>query len=646
MKLRILRLCTLALISLFSLFTFPAAADAQDNISKPQEPEVSAAASASGFRVLYRFCHAQYCTDHDGFYPEAGLIQDAAGNLWGTTTQGGCQAVGGPCGGGTVFEVASTGKGGEVASYSPFCAECPGQGFYPVTALLQDAAGNLYGTTAYGGNLSFCGGCGTVFNLASFDITVYSFCSAANCTDGAYPSSALIEDAAGNLYGTTSGGGDYGGGTVFKLDSTGNETVLYSFCAAANCADGSGPNDVIQDATGNLYGTTFGGGTNGGGTAFKLDNTGKYTVLYSFCSAAKCTDGSGPNGVVQDAAGDLYGTTSGGGRHGGGTAFKLKTTGHERVLYNFCSVANCTDGGSPNAVIRDAAGNLYGTTFGGGANGVGTVFKVDSTGHETVFHSFCSALGCRDGSGPVGSLVQDSAGYLYGTTAYGGNFIQEYGGFGTVFKQATRFKAGGIALTSSVNPSFVDQRVILSAVVSGGGETPTGSVTFKEGRTVLGTVTLTDGQAGLTIAFKKSGTASIEADYSGDANYETGNSSPLKQVVSQYTTSMALISSLNPSTYGQAITLTAMVNSAGGPAPTGGVTFKNGSAVIRSAPLSGGVARIKTSTLPTGTSPITAIYEGDEANAKSTSPVLNQVVNEATTAAIVPSLNPPKWVTR
>jgi len=202
-----------------------------------------------------------------------------------------------------------------------------------------------------------------------------------------------------------------------------------------------------------------------------------------------------------------------------------------------------------------------------------------------------------------------------------------------------------LALSSSVNPSYVGQSVTFtaySAVVSATEGTPTGSVTFAEGEAILGTVTLTDGRASLTTTFTKCGTALIVARYSGDDNFNSAKSKPLKQVVGQYATSTALASSANPSSYGQAVTLTATVSSAGS-TPTGTVTFKSGSASLGNASVSGGVAKITTSALPAGPSTITAWYGGDTANAASTSAALKQVVDMATsTASIVASVNSSK----
>ncbi|MGB0048040.1 MAG: choice-of-anchor tandem repeat GloVer-containing protein, partial [Terriglobales bacterium] len=623
----------------------------------------AADSSSHSYIILYTFCPGGLpCPGGGNSF--AGLLRDAAGNLYGTVAYGGANFPDGGPNGGTVFSVDNPGQ--ETVLYS-FCSQSDcADGSVPAAGLIQDGAGNLYGTTGDGGTGASCTseyGCGTVFKLDSSgqETVLYSFCSQTDCADGSGSGASLIQDDAGTLYGTTpeGGGGSGSSGTVYKVDSSGNETVLYSFCSefvGGVCMDGATPvASLIQDDAGTLYGTTSRGGSNSNGTVFELDSAGKETVLYSFCSAASCTDGSAPlAGLIQDTAGNLYGTTEYGGSKGVGTVFKLAPPGQqggtwiETVLYSFCSQTNCTDGAEPVAgLIQDAAGNLYGTTSEGGADpygagvDMGTVFEVNTTGQETVLYNFCSEPNCTDGAAPVAGLVQDAAGNLYGTTEFGG--VNDKGGAGVVFELA----AGGggnatVSLTSSPNPSYVDQPVTLGAVVSGSGPTPTGSVTFDAGTTFLGTVTLADGQASLSTAFAMSGSLSVVAYYSGDQNYNTAVSGPLTQVVNQYSTSTAVASNLNPSTYGQAVTLTATVSSAG-PTPTGTATFRNGKKSLGSATLSGGVAKLTTPALPVGDLAIAASYSGDAANKKSTSPPLEQVVNQATsTTSVTSSLNPSK----
>jgi uncharacterized repeat protein (TIGR03803 family) len=258
------------------------------------------------------------------------------------------------------------------------------------------------------------------------------------------PYAGVTTDASGNLYGTTTSGGPYGGGTAFKLDTGGNLSVLHSFCSQANCADGYDPEaGLTVDASGNLYGTTFIGGTGGAGTAYKIDSSGNFTVLYTFCSATLCADGGYPlTSPIKDASGNLYGTTSSGGSgYSDGTVFKLDSGGNYSVLHSFCTQGNCKDGGSPRSLIEDAAGNFYGTTSGGGAlPGAGTVFWLNSAGNYANIYYFCSQTNCTDGYIPIiappipaGNLIEDTSGNLYGTTSSGGAGIGN-NDVGVIFK--------------------------------------------------------------------------------------------------------------------------------------------------------------------------------------------------------------------
>ncbi len=311
------------------------------------------------------------------------------------------------------------------------------------TSLIRDAAGNLYGVTSDGGiyqcGISFCG---TVFELSRTEgggwteTVIHSF---GNGTDGIAPN-GLMMDAAGSLYGLTESGGLYGGGIAYELSpSQGGgwtETVLYNFSPGGGYGNGS--YSLLRDPSGNLYGTMFFGGTYDGGMVFELSPNGggewTETVLHSFGNGS---DGQDPeSGVVMDAAGNLYGTTSQGGAYCGasgcGTVYEVSPSEGggwtETVLHNF----NSNDGAQPWAsLILDAAGNLYGTTADGGAYSYGTVFELSPSEGvgwtETVLHSF--NLDGHDGWSPLATLIRDTAGNFYSTTLYGGTNL-----YGTVFK--------------------------------------------------------------------------------------------------------------------------------------------------------------------------------------------------------------------
>jgi uncharacterized repeat protein (TIGR03803 family) len=399
------------------------------------------AAGAQTENVLNSFCVQGNCTD--GSTPYAGLVIDQKGNLYGTTDAGGAY------GGGVLFKL--TPKGKETVLHS-FCAHtnCT-DGAQPVAGLIIDQSGNLYGTTYYGGrvNSSSCLsgriGCGVIFKLTpeGEETVLHSFCTENNCTDGELPLAGLVFDQKGNLYGTTDAGGAYGYGVVFKLTPEGKETVLYSFCArgGSSCTDGRHPSaGLFFDQWGNLYGTTEYGGAYGGGIVFKLTPKGKERVLYSFCGhdPPYCTDGVNPlAGVVLDQKGNLYGTTYFGGAYGFGLVFKVTPKGKETALYSFCpqDPPFCADGSNPLAgLVFDQNGNLYGTTeYGGHAGGV--IFKLTPKGEETVLYSFCGQTNCTDGSTPYAGLVIDQKGNLYGTTYAGGTSSGCNGyGCGVVFK--------------------------------------------------------------------------------------------------------------------------------------------------------------------------------------------------------------------
>ena len=346
-----------------------------------------------------------FATPPRGVHPGTGVIRSSVGNLYGT-------ANGGPAGQGVVFGVDPSGH--EALLYT-FTGGADGGA---PNGVIADSADNLYGTATYGG----ASNSGVVFriDITGRETVLYSFTGGA---DGGYPNASVVRDSAGNLYGATAGGAD-GSGVVYKVNLAGQQTVLYTFTGGA---DGSSPNGVILDSSGNLYGTTQNGGASGAGVVYKLDTNGNETVLYSFTGGS---DGSNPQAaVIRDAAGNLYGTTNNGGASGKGVVFKVSSSGTETALYSF---TGGSDGSNPQGpLIRDSAGNFYGTTNSGGASGVGVVFELDPAGNETVLYTFAGGIE-PDGAYPAGNVIRDANGNLYGTAYWGGAANQ-----GVVYKVDT-----------------------------------------------------------------------------------------------------------------------------------------------------------------------------------------------------------------
>jgi uncharacterized repeat protein (TIGR03803 family) len=342
----------------------------------------------------------------NGLYPEARLVQDRSGNLYGIASTGGAS------GDGTVFEVAA--GSGTITTLASFNGA---NGSSPLGGLVLDAGGNLYGT-AYNGGAS---GDGTVFELVKGSGAITALASF-DGTDGAYPAAGLVLDANGNLYGTASGGGASNDGTVFEVaKGTGTITTLASF----NGTDGSVPVAALAlDGNGNLYGTTSQAGTFDNGTVFRVvKGSGTITALASF----KGPNGANPYaGVILDGTGNLYGTTYNGGASGYGAVFELiKGSGTITTLASF----NGTDGSNPaGALVMDGSGNLYGTASTGGAANTGTVFELTKgSGTITTLTTFTGANGAE----PSAGLALDAGGNLYGTAYAGGS-----SGYGMVFELA------------------------------------------------------------------------------------------------------------------------------------------------------------------------------------------------------------------
>ena len=408
----------------------------------------SGIASAQNHRVLYSFCAMDQCTDGYGPYSNR-LTMDSAGTLYGTTFWGGAHDWG------TVFALKPK-KGGYTHKllYS-FCIDDSCSDGYGVSAgPILDLAGNLYGTASAGGAYHQ----GVVWELARAAGTrkfriLHSFCASGGCPDGqepeytslTYPGAAagLPYDGVSALFGTTALGGGHGLGAVYALTPVAGthrwkERVLYSFCAKADCADGYYPVSLVMDGSGRLFGTTHEGGARDKGGVFELSPAGnkwQYSVIHNFCSKAACTDGDGypASSLALDAQGDLLGTTVYGGKDNDGVLFKVTVNNGDpqyTVLHHFCDDKDKCGGAYPwGALAMDEAGNIFGGTSGGAGQGAfGGVYRFDGSTAQTLYR-FCQNQGCLDGSVPLGGVITDSNGHLFGTTHTGGAY-----GLATVYE--------------------------------------------------------------------------------------------------------------------------------------------------------------------------------------------------------------------
>lgn len=370
------------------------------------------ASQATKFKLLYSFTGIS-----DGGNPAYGnIVIDKSGNLYGTTT------LINQYNAGTVFKLSPDGIETVLFSFGE------GSGGNGPEALFMDKKGNLWGTACCGG----IKGGGVIFeiNKAGKERVVRTFAGQPN--DGAQPFGALLDGIDDQFCGTTNGGGKYNVGTVFKLAEDGSDTVLYSFNEKRGGFDPFA--GLISDTTGNLFGTATGGGEKNFGTVFELARDGTETVLHSFKGSPN--DGSTPDGaLIEDQSGDLYGTTFTGGRagcysdEGCGTVFRVAPDGTETLIHFF--TGEHEDGANPIAgLVLGRSGNLLGTTYYGGNRGCGlgcgTVFSIAPHGAETILHKFHSAT---DGANPLAGLVADGKGNLYGTTNQGGAY-----GYGTIFE--------------------------------------------------------------------------------------------------------------------------------------------------------------------------------------------------------------------
>lgn len=374
-----------------------------------------AQAQTYNFRVVHHFSGAP----DDGGNPVGTVQFDAAGNLYGTADDG-------TYGAGVIFKIARNGT--ETIIHS-FDGASGGAGPQGVT--IDPATGDLYGATGYGGDLSACSGmgCGVLYKLAADGtfIVLHDFDGDAGSW---YPNSRLLLDQQGNLYGTTSNGGENDAGTIFKYGADGGFTVLHSFAGP----DGSEPRSgVVSDSAGNLYGITYKGGSFGAGSVYTLTRDGNFVTLHSFTNGS---DGGYPlGGMVGDGAGNLYGTTSGGGDSYSGTVFKLTPEGVLTTLHGFTGITSGRngDGAEPVGDLLRIGNNLYGTTRKGGhfckSGGCGTVFKLAQDGTETILHAFTQ----RDIAGLPYDGLAYKYGRLFGTAFIGVSETGGVGGPGTVF---------------------------------------------------------------------------------------------------------------------------------------------------------------------------------------------------------------------
>ena len=411
----------------------------------------------------------------DGAAPFAGLAADTHGNLFGTTTTHGAGNLG------TVLELPS--GAGAVTTMYAFTG--PPDGATPYGGLLVDPQGNLFGTTSAGGTF----GNGTVFEIptgSSVPTILHSFTGA----DGANPRANLMMDPSGNLFGTTVNGGALGSGTVFEIPHSGGFFTLHDF---TGFADGGAPyGGLLRDAAGNLFGTTFSGGGGHNGTLFEIPHGGGFTTLLSFTGTA---NGAKPTGqLTLDNAGNIFGTTSAGGAHGNGTIFVIAASaGSLTTLYSF---TGGVDGASPYAGLTlDSSGDLFGTTFRGGAYARGTVFEIPfgASTPQTLY----SFTGGADGLNPYGPVTVTTQGNIFGTTTGGGA-----AGLGTLISLAP---TATTQLAVAQQPSDVQAGSTMTPAVAINLETLGNAVNTHDDSSV--TLSILTGPAGATLG----GTTTVQA---------------------------------------------------------------------------------------------------------------------------------------
>jgi len=601
---------------------------------------------SNGNFTVFALLHSFTSTAADGGSPYSGLIQASDGNLYGTTTAGGGTNFG------TIYELSKDSNGDfTVFTLVHSFTNSTADGQIPYAGLTQASDGNLYGATFGGGNASD----GTAYELSkdsNGNFTVFTLLHSftGSATDGGRPQySGLIQASDGNLYGTTDQGGSTNFGVAYELskDSNGNFTVfalLHSFnLVSPFTTDGGSPfGGLIQAADGNLYGTTFFGGSSANlGAAYRLskDANGSFTTFAILHAFAGGTDGQSPYaGLIEASDGNLYGTTSQGGSHGEGIVYSLPTGFNFSLSASPNSVTITRGGTAGSTTIKVTPTNGFVGSVTLSASGLPTGVTASFSPNPATTTSTLSLTASASAAvGTVTVTITGSSGILLNTT--------------TISLTVNEPATNTAVQSSATSPLFGESVTFTATVTSSASGTPTGTVTFLDGATALGTGTLNNSaQATFATSSLSGGSHSITASYSGDSIFAPSVSTALTQTVAPTFSGVGVQSSPNPSAFGQSVTFTATVGPtlcfitcpAGTPTPTGTVTFEDGGlggSSIGTRTLNGsGVATFTTSALAAGTRSIVAVYSGDANFLGNASAVLLQNV---TGGALPVTTSPP-----
>ena len=598
--------------------------------------------------LLYSFNGAS------GRNPSGGVIQASDGNFYAAVNTGGANNEG------AIVQITPAGVASTIYS---FCAQTNCMDGSSPEGLIEGPDGNFYGTTGSGGTATGSGqGVAYKVTPGGVETVLHVFCStdSVTCADGEGPASALALGADGNLYGTTVSHGVNGtaieGGTLFQLTPSGTLTVIYSFCALANCADGNEPYGApVQGADGNFYGTTVGGGAKRDGVIYQITPAGVLTVLHSFCVVSGCPDAYDTNNqLVEGPSSTFYGDGFQGGSYGNGSLYSITTAGAFTTLYSFCAASSstCSDGSGPaGGVILGSDGNLYGSTTSGGADTDGVAFQATTAGSVNTIYNFASVE--PDAVEPFGPMLQDSNGSFEGTSMGGGT-----GSAGAVYSLVgSPALAAPVQLSLSSSTISLTQSATLSWSVSNAfSDSMEQCYAFVQGG-ATGAGTWTGVQHGTLNAGVYSGSASITPTAGGTYTYaltcggvESGFAT-LSVTGGKTATTTMLSAGATPILSGATETLTITVAASqpdsavqhGVPQPTGTVSLIYEGRVVDTATLSGGAAmmNITTTNYAAGSYPITASYAGDSNYLASTSSSATVVVQrDATTTTLSAAPNP------